>query len=156
MQTERLFIFNPFNIKNWQDHEVEDQYTILENSLTRGDTPSEIAYDIEVYANMGYLMGEMIARYYEYVEKDSIVLKVGLSNQLYKERDQWMREKSEKIPAMSYFEAKALSMLLEEHTALIKREAIFKRFKFAYESIEHKQNALKKKLEAVKYDTFNK
>lgn len=155
MRTERLFIFNPFNIKNWQDYEVEEQYAILEQSLSDGDTPSELAFNIEVYANMGYLIGEMIARYYEYVETDSINLKVQLSNTLYKQRDQWLREKSEKPPAMSYFEAKALSMLLEEHTTLIKSESILKRFKFAYDSIEQKQNALKKKLEAVKYDTFN-
>ena len=155
MNRERLFIFNPFNIKNWTVAEVKKQYESLEQSLTDGDTPSEIANNIEIYANMGYLIGEMISRYYEDVEIESTQLKVNISSEIYRERDYWITTKKEKTPAMSYFEAKALSKYLAEHQRLSTKEATLKRFKFAYESIDQKRNALKKKMEAVKFDTFN-
>ena len=156
MTTEKLFIFNPFNIKNWANKEVQEQYTILEQSLTNGDTPSELALDIEIYANMGYLIGEMIARFYEDVEIASVELKVATSTEIYKERDYWLSTKADKPPAMSYFESKALSKNMDDHKKLVHKESILKRFKFAYESIDQKQNALKKKLEAIKFDTFNR
>jgi len=153
---EKLFIFNPFNIKNWTNEEVKEQYTILEQALTSGDTPFELATNIELYANMGYLIGEMIARYYEVVEISSVELKVAISTEIYKDRDYWLSTKTDKPPAMSYFESKALSKNMEDHKKLAHQESVLKRFKFAYDSIEQKQNALKKKLEAVKYDTFNR
>lgn len=156
MTQERLFRFNPFTIKEWTDEQLVSQYDTLERSLLMGDTPFELAHDIDIYANMGYLMGEMIARYYETVSIIESKLKVDISNAIYRERNEWLKVSAEKAPAMSYFENKAQSMFLEETTSLAQKESNLKRFKYAYESIESKQNALKKKLESLKYDTLSR
>ena len=154
--TERLFRFNPFNIKEWKDHEVKEQYEILENSLSFSDTPMELAWDIDVYANMGYLVGEMIARYYELVSVHEVKLDSEIANYIYRERDQWLKEKVEKAPAMSYFENKAKSVYIDGLSEQARLESNLKRFKYAYDSIQDKQNALKKKLESIKFDTFGR
>ena len=154
--SERVFMFNPFLISEWTDAEVIAQYTLLERSLTLGEAPTELASDIETYANMGYLIGEMIARYYKIVADTDAILKVNTSNDVYRERNEWVKTHTDKIPAMSYFEAKTQSKFLEEYKELSLYESRLKRFKFAYDSIEHKQNALKKKLEAVRFDMLNR
>lgn len=156
MSQEKLFRFNPFNIKNWKDEEVKEQYEILENSLCLGDAPSELAWDIELYANMGYLIGEMVARYYELVAIQKVQTDVNISNAIYRERKDWANSNTDKAPAMSYFENKAQSQYLDELKELARLESNLKRFKYAYDSIESKQNALKKKMESIKYDTFNR
>lgn len=153
---EKLFRFNPFNIKEWSELELKEQYGILENHLMLGDSPMELANDIDVYANMGYLIGEMVARYYEMVSNMESQLKVNLANAVYRERNDWIKTNADKAPAMSYFENKAQSMFLDETIKLNEKEANLKRFKYAYDSIEDKQNALKKKLESVRFDLFNK
>lgn len=154
--TEKLFRFNPFNIKNWEEKELVEQFDILERTLTGGDTPFELANDIELFANMGYIIGEMIARYYQSVSSLDAKLKVDLANATYRERNEWVKTNTDKAPAMSYFENKAQSMFLDETMKLVEYEANLKRFKYAYDSIESKQNALKKKLESIKFDMFNK
>lgn len=154
--TEKVFMFNPFNIKNWTDEEVAEQYEILSNSLSGEDTAYSIAYDIELYANMGYLTGEMIARYYQLSSIQTVQTDSDISNAVYRLREAWGKNNDDRPPAMSYFEAKAKTMYLEELKRLVQMEANLKRFKFAYDSIESKQNALKKKLESLKFDTFGK
>lgn len=154
--SEKLFRFNPFNIKEWEDKEVVEQYGILENALCFMDNPSGLANDIELYANMGYLIGEMIARYTELYSIKKVEVETTIDNLVYRERTQWTRENSEKPPAMSYFQSKAQSMHLEELKELARLEANLKRFKYAYESVDSKQNALKKKMESIKFDTFGR
>ena len=87
---DNLFRFNPFQIEQWEDEQVIEQYTILSHSLLGGDTPMEITNDIEIYSDMGYLVGEMVARYTEYVSNDSAQLKNDIANLTYLERDQWL------------------------------------------------------------------
>ena len=154
--TEKLFMFNPFNIKNWKDEEVAEQYEILNNSLSGEDTAYSIAYDIELYANMGYLIGEMIARYYQSSSIQKVQTDQDIQNSVYRLRESWTKTSHEKPPAMSYFEAKAQTQYIADLKKLAETEANLKRFKYAYDSIESKQNALKKKLESIKFDTFGR
>jgi hypothetical protein len=156
MTQERLFRFNPFKIMEWSEEELILQYNILEEALTCGDTPMELSNDIDLYANMGYLIGEMVARYSESVSNDDVILKTNIANEIYRERDQWVKEKVDKAPAMAYFESKALSKYIKESIILNQKEASLKRFKIAFESIQDKQNALKKKMESIKFDTFGR
>ena len=153
---EKLFRFNPFNIKEWKDSEVKQQYDILEDNICNGDAPGELAWDIDLYANMGYLIGEMVARYYELVAIKKVEVESNISNAIYRERTQWTKENTDKAPAMSYFENKAQSMHLDDLKELARLESNLKRFKYAYDSIESKQNALKKKMESIKFDTFGR
>lgn len=153
---ETLFRFNPFNIKEQPDDWIVAQYTAQEESLMFDDSPSALAHDIDVYANMNYLIGEMIARYSLLVSIADAELKVNLSNMTYKQRDQYVATHADKPPAMSYFENVALSLYLKENIELSRMESVLKRYKIAYESIEAKQNALKKKLDAIRFDVLNR
>lgn len=152
MKQERLFHFNPFTIKEWEDGQVKEQYDILERSLTNGDTPFELANDINTFADMGYLVGEMIARYSESVSIMENNIKVAFATETYKERDYYFKTHDDKPPAIAYFESKARAKLVEEYSDMARAESTLQRFKFAYTSIESKQNALKKKLDSFKYE----
>ena len=154
--TERLFMFNPFNIKNWTSEQVKEQFDILIDSLSGEDTPFGLAYDIELYANLGYLCGEMIARFHEEFGSFKVEVESNINNATYRERKSWAELNTEKPPAMSYFESKAQTQYIGELKKLMKMESDLKRFKYAYDSIESKQNALKKKLESIKFDTFGR
>jgi hypothetical protein len=112
----------------------------------------ELAKDIDIFANMGYLVGEMIARYSEQVSIMDNTVKVDYANETYRERDYYLKTHSDKAPAMAYFENKARAKLLDAYSELARMESTLQRFKFAYTSIEQKQNALKKRLEAIKFD----
>ena len=56
---------------------------------------------------------------------------------------------------MSYFEALGTKFCEEDIKLLAQKEGDLRRFKNAYESVEEKLNALKKRLEAIKYEEFN-
>lgn len=154
---ERLFRFNPFDIEHWTVEQVVAQYKEFEQAMPDDDgTTYTLATSIELYANMGYLIGEMIARYYYDTANLEAEIKAGMALQVYKNRDIWVQSHADKPPAMSYFEAEAYAFYKDKLQQLAKMESNLKRFKFAYDSLEAKQNALKKKLESIKYDTFGR
>lgn len=154
---EKLFRFNPFQIEQWTPEQVKEQYEVFSQQLQDDDTSTiALAENIDIYANMGYLIGEMIARYYQTVANFEASIKSKIAMDIYRERDVWVKSQAEKPPAMSYFEAIVHSKFEKELLELADYEAKLKRFKYAYDSIEAKQNALKKKLESVRYDTFGR
>lgn len=149
---EILFRFNPFTVAEWSNDQIKVQYDVFANNLSEGDTLMELSNNIDLYANMGYLIGEMIARYSRDVDDMEAQLKVDIANTISKERIQWLKDNADKPPAMSFFENRALSMNLKAMNELNEKEAFRKRFKYAYDSIQDKQNALKKKLESVRFE----
>ena len=94
----------------------------------------------------------MIAR----LQKEYDLLKTEISiaenKQVYMQRKQWQETQKEKAPAMSYFEAMAKEYVKDDSKELADLGARLFRFKKAYESIDSKQNALKKKIEAIRYE----
>ena len=56
---------------------------------------------------------------------------------------------------MSYFEALATRFSQDDINRLADKECSLKRFQNAYRSTEEKINAIKKKMEAVRYEEFN-
>lgn len=152
---EKLYLFNPFNIKNWENMQIKEQLDLLIDKYdTEASTPYQYALNIENLANQLYLIGEMIARLYE----DVNIAKADTINeenlQIYKQRDTYERTHDGKPPAMSYFQALASDFVKDKRISLAKKESDLKRFKIAYESIEAKMNAVKKKLEAVRMEEF--
>lgn len=150
---EKLYMFNPFTIEKADSKEIGDTYTNLQNRLSVDtDTPYQLAENIEIYSNMNFLLGEIIAR----LQKEYDLLKVQTTitenKQIYMQRKQWQETNSEKPPAMSYFEAMAKEFVQKDLEELAKIGSKLFRFKKAYESIESKQNALKKKMEAIKME----
>ncbi len=152
---EKLYLFNPFNIKEWSNEQVKEQLTIL---IAKYDvdafTPYQYALNIENLANQMYLIGEMIARLHELVYINKAELENEENLQVYKQRDTWEKMHDGKAPAMAYFQALASDFVKDKRLTLAKLESDLKRFKIAYESIEAKMNAVKKKMEAVKYEEF--
>lgn len=150
-QTERLYLFNPFNLKNWENQQIKDQIDLLIAKYDEdADTMGGMALNIENLANQNVLLGEMIAR----LTEEYVVMKANLeANEniaIVTRRTDWNGEG--KPPAMKYFEALAAAQYEKERKELAKKESDLKRFKIAYDSIGEKINAIKKRMEAVKFE----
>lgn len=155
MEFEKLYMFNPFTIQNADSRQISETYSNLQREIIENaDTGFQISKNIEIYANMNYLIGEMIAR----IQQEYDTLKNNISivenKQIYMQRKQWQETNKEKAPAMSYFEGVATRMSKDDINKLADKECSLARFKNAYKSIEEKLNALKKKMESIKYEEF--
>ena len=61
---EKLYLFNPFRIKELTNANLQEMYQETYNKLI--DEPNslyEYAHNIEVYSNLMYICGECIARF---------------------------------------------------------------------------------------------
>lgn len=69
---EKQYLFNPFNIKNINEYELKNLYDeVFKELLDHCNTMYEYSHNIEVYANLNYIIGEIIAR----LKEDVITLK---------------------------------------------------------------------------------
>lgn len=153
MEFEKLYMFNPFNMSSAKSEDIAETYKSLQGEIINTpDTPVEISKNIELYANMNYLIGEMIARITEEYDTLKVETSIKENKKLYETRQIWKENNDEKAPAMSYFEAIAKESVQKELKELAELGARLFRFKKAYESIESKQNALKKRIESIKYE----
>ena len=153
MDFEKLYMFNPFTIQNADSNKISETFSILQKEITEdADTGFLIAKNIELYSNMNYLIGEMIARLQQEYDLLKTEIAIAENKQIYMQRKQWQETQKEKPPAMSYFEAMAKEFVKEDSKKLADLGAKLFRFKKAYESIDSKQNALKKKIEAIRYE----
>lgn len=152
----KAYLFNPFDVKDWSDKQIEEQVrTLIPKYKAQDDTMYGMASNVEVLANIMYLFGEMIAR----ITREYGLLKIDVDakekKQITIQRKTWVEENpNEKAPAMSYFEAKAAEFVRDDKDKLMSKYEQLTRFKQAYESYEHIMNAIKKKMEAVKYETL--
>lgn len=153
MEFEKLYLFNPFTIQNADSKLIGDTYTNLQNALIEeANSGFQIARNIEIYANMNYLIGEMIARIQEEYDKLKTDINIRKHTEMHMQRSTWPESKLGKPPAMSYFEALAEEVVKEDIKKLAEINSRLFRFKKAYESTDSKQNALKKKMEAIRYE----
>ena len=153
MNFEKLYMFNPFDIVHVDNTKISETYKNLQEQLMEDtDTGYIIANNIEIYANMNYLLGEMIARIQQEYDLLKTEISIKENKQIYLQRKNWQETNKEKAPAMSYFEAIAKESVKEDSKKLAELGARLFRFKKAYESIDSKQNALKKKIEAIRYE----
>lgn len=153
---KELYLFNPFEIKKKNEVELKDIYEAVYNELLEEcNTMFEYAHNIEVYSNLNYIIGEIVAR----LQKDVIELKtkirIDTAITQTNERKNWNTEVDGKPPAISYFEALATRFSQSDINKLADKECSLMRFKNAYKSTEEKINALKKKMESIKYEEFN-
>lgn len=152
----KLYLFNPFNIKKISEVELAKMYQeVYKDLLDEPNTMYEYTHNIEVYSNLNYIIGEVIAR----LTKDLINLKseiqIKSAIKTVEERKGWNVERDGKQPAVAYFEALGTKFCEEQIKLLADKECSLKRFKNAYTSMEEKINSLKKKLEAIKFEEFN-
>ena len=146
------YLFNPFKIRNAEDKELQSLYNeVFEELLEDPNTMYEYAHNIEVYSNLNYIVGECKARLTKSLIELKTKIEIDKAIKCVEERNNWNEEDGKK-PAISYFEALATRFCEKDIQTLAKKESELKRFKNAYTSVEEKLNALKKRMEAVKYE----
>ena len=150
---EKTFLFNPFKIKDVSNRELQIMYQETYNKLIEEpNSMYEYAHNIEVYSNLMYICGECIARFTREIIELKTKIQISSAKDIVNERNEWLKYNDGKPPAMSYFEAMAKEFVKEDSKRLAELGSRLFRFKKAYESIDSKQNALKKKIEAIRYE----
>ena len=150
------YLFNPFNIKQASNNDLRDAYNeVYSGLIEEPNTMFEYSHNIEVYSNLNYIVGECIARLTEDLIEIKTKIEVNKAINAVEERRKWDTEEYGKQPAMSYFEALGTRFCEEDIKLLAQKEGNLRRFKNAYQSTEDKLNALKKRMESIKYEEFN-
>ena len=150
---ERSYYFNPFMMQTASDDDLARQLNFLAGQYIYEDsTPNEVAFNINLESDMLMIYGEFIARFQKEAEIAKLDANIMEAKSTYHLRKEWVATSNEKPPAMSYFEAQGEELSKSLRTTQINAESMLTRFKKAYTSLETKQNALKKKLEAMKYE----
>ena len=152
-----MYLFNPFQIKKKTEIELKEIYeNVYKDLLEDCNTMYEYAHNIEVYSNLNYIIGEIVARLQRDVIELKTKIKIDTAINQTEERKRWNIDVNGKPPAISYFEALATRFSQDDINKLADKECSLRRFQNAYNSTEEKINALKKKMEAVKYEeSFN-
>lgn len=155
---EKVYLFNPWKIKRWADDEIASQVNqLIELYNPEDDTMYGVSLNIEVIADILYLYGEMIARLTDKSAKLKLENDSREQKEIVRTRKNWIADHpGDKAPAISYFEAEASEIVREKRNEQIDAQSDLTRFKLAYESMEQKINALKKKQESIRYEEFNK
>ena len=153
---EKLYLFNPFNIKNISERELANMYQeVFKGIKEEPNSMYEYSHNIEVYSNLMYICGECIARFTREILELKTKIQIDTAVNTTNERKCWNKEQDGKAPAISYFEALATRMSKDDINKLADKECFLKRFKNAYDSMKEKINALKQKTNAIKYEEFN-
>jgi len=150
---EKSYLFNPFAINKVEDGELKQMYQeVYDKLIDEPNTMFDYAHNVEVYSNLMYICGECIARFTRRIIELKTKIQIDTAtNQVY-ERKNWNVDEDGKPPAISYFEALATRMSRDDINKLADQECFLKRFKNAYECLDTKCNALKKKMEAIKFE----
>ena len=153
---EKNYLFNPFRIKDVSNNKLQEMYQeTYEKLIEEPNTMYGYAYNIEVYSNLMYICGECIARFTREIIELKTKIQIDTAVNQTEERKQWNTDINGKPPAISYFEALATRMSKDDISKLADKECFLKRFRNAYDTLETKTNALKKKMESIKYEEFN-
>lgn len=153
---DKLYLFNPFQIMKKSEIELKDIYeNVYKDLFEECNTMFEYAHNIEVYSNLNYIIGEIVARLQRDVIEIKTKIKIDTAINQTEERKNWNSEVNGKPPAIAYFEALATRFSQSDINMLADKECSLMRFKNAYKSTEEKINALKKKMDSIKYEEFN-
>lgn len=151
----KYYLFNPFELKKVKDNnEIAKLYNeVFQDLIENPETMYEYAHNIEVYSNLNYIVGEIIARLTTDLIEIKTRIEINKAVKCVEERNNWDEAELGKKPAISYFEALATRFCQEDINLLAKKEGDLRRFKNAYTSVEEKLNALKKRLDAIKFES---
>lgn len=150
---DKTYLMNPFMLMTSSTEELAKEINNLASRYNyQDDTQGIISDNICLESDILMIYGELIARY----QKDAEMLKLEADilekKSTYQLRKDWVATSNEKAPAMSYFEAQGTEIAKSLWERQIDAKSMLDRFKMAYKSMETKQNALKKKLEATRYE----
>ena len=145
-----LYLFNPFKIEAATEIEIANTYTNLQERLIEEpDTPFQLSTNIEIYSNMYFILGEMIARIAEQYDLLKTEISIEENQALYSYRNQWKESNEERPPAIDYFKSLAKQVVKDKEKELAHLGAKLTRFKRAFESTEQKMNSLKFKIKSL-------
>lgn len=152
---EKSYLMNPYMLMTSTTDELAREINNLASQYNyNDDTQGIISDNICLESDILMIYGELIARY----QKDAEMLKLEADilekKSTYQLRKDWVATSSEKAPAMSYFEAQGMEIAKTLWERQIDAKSMLDRFKMAYKSMETKQNALKKKQDAMKYEDY--
>lgn len=151
---EKSYLFNPFAINKVSNADLQKMYQeTYDKLLDEPNTMYDYAHNIEVYSNLMYICGECIARFTREIIELKTKIQIDTATNQVEERKKWNTDLNGKPPAISYFEAIATQKSQDDINRLADRECFLKRFKNAYECLDTKCNALKKKMEAIKFES---
>lgn len=136
---EKVYLFNPFNIKDVSEIQLKKMYgQVFEQLLDEPNSMYEYSHNVEVYSNLEYIIGEVIARLTKDVLELKTKIKIDTAINTTEERKSWSDGKP---PAMVYFEALATRISKDDINRLADKECSLARFKNAYKSTEEKINS---------------
>lgn len=148
----REYLFNPFLLKTSDDEELSNLITALAGQYRQSDLIQDVVFNINLEADLLTIYGEFIARLQEDYSLTRLEADNDEAKKIYELRSEWKNLNDEKAPSIDYFKAQASEFVKDKRDKQYKCEAMLTRFKKAYNSLESKQNALKKKLEVFKYE----
>lgn len=150
---EKTFLFNPFQIKEINEKELASMYSnVFKKIINDPITMYQYAENVETYANLNYIIGEIISRLTRDLINIKTQIEIKKAIKCVEERKRWDTSVNGKMPAMSYFEALGTRFCENDIKLLADKECSLKRFKNAYNSTEEKINALKKKIDSIKFE----
>ena len=153
---EKYYLFNPFNIKGATEVQLKDMYQkVFEGLREECNTMYEYSHNIEVYSNLNYIIGEIVARLTRDIIELKTKIQIDTAINTTNERKNWNKEEDGKPPALAYFEALATRMSKDDINKLADKECSLKRFKNSYTATEEKINSLKKRMDAIRFEEFN-
>lgn len=149
---ERHYLLNPFLLKTSSDEELSKQINKMVATYRKTDIMADVAYNINLESDLLMIYGEFIAR----LQEEYSLVKLQADNQeakaIYQLRNDWEKTNTGKTPSIEYFKAQASDLVKDLREKQYKAESMLTRFKKAYSSLETKQNALKKKLDVMRFE----
>ena len=150
---DRTYLLNPFLLQTATIDDLGRQIQLLSEQYIYDDhTPYDVVFNINLESDLLILYGEVVARFQKDAELTKLEADILEGKTIYRLRKDWVASSNEKVPAMSYFEAQAKETVKSLREKQINDQEMLLRFKNQYKSVETKQNALKKKLEAMRYE----
>lgn len=150
---DRNYLMNPFKLKTSTEEELSDVIDQLSQMYNYDDdTMGVISDNIQIECDLLVVYGELIARYERDHDLTKLDADINESRNIYQLRKDWVEMNTEKPPAMSYFEAQAEEKVKPLRTRQIELKSMLNRFKMAWDSMDKKQQALKRKQDTIKYE----
>lgn len=149
---EKVYLYSPFDVKRWTYEEIEKECGELNRQYNpNADTMYELSLNVETLSNICYLFGEIIARTNKEHAMKKLEVDAKENRMVYTLRNQW---DDGKAPAIKYFESQAAELVADERRKELELKEMCDRFKRAYEAYSEMINAIKKKMDSIKYEEF--
>lgn len=150
---DRTYLLNPFVAKTMTIDELSTELNRLAQMYIHDDvTQADVVFNICLESDLLVIYSVLIQRFKRDTEMTKLEADTLESKSVYQQRDDWVKTSTEKVPAMTYFEGKARELVKPLREKQINADCDWELLKRYYSSMESKQNALKKKLDSMKYD----